>query len=124
MQKIMPVIGTRPEAIKLAPVIKELERHPEEFKVVAVTTAQHRQMLDQVLGLFKITPSYDLDIMEDNQTLPRITARIIEKFDPVVRKEKPDWILIQGDTTTFLILTELEGDPRIRGVQEKEVQGV
>jgi len=63
-QKIIPVIGTRPEAIKLAPVIKELERHPKEFKVVAVTTAQHRQMLDQVLKLFKIISSYDLDIME------------------------------------------------------------
>jgi len=98
--KIMPVIGTRPEAIKLAPVIKELGRHPEEFEVVPVMTAQHRQMLDQVLKLFKITFSYDLDIMENNQTLSGLTARIIEKFDPIVRKEKPDWILIQGDTTT------------------------
>ena len=103
MHKIMVVIGTRPEAIKLAPVIKELERHPEEFEMVPVTTAQHRQMLDQVLKLFKIIPSYDLDIMEDNQTLSSITARIIEKFNPIVRKEKPDWILIQGDTTTTLI---------------------
>ena len=98
--KIMPVIGTRPEAIKLAPVIKELERHPEEFEVVPVTTAQHRQMLDQVLKLFKITSSYDLDIMENNQTLSGLTARIIEKFYSIVRKEKPDWILVQGDTTT------------------------
>ena len=103
MQKIMVVIGTRPEAIKLAPVIKELGRYPKDFEVITVTTAQHRQMLDQVLKLFKITPSYDLDIMEDDQTLPGITARIIEKFDPIVRKEKPDWILIQGDTTTTFI---------------------
>lgn len=103
MQKIMPVIGTRPEAIKLAPVIKELERYPEEFKVVVVATAQHREMLDQVLGLFKITPHYDLDIMEDNQTLSGITARILKKLDPLIRKEKPDWILIQGDTTTTFI---------------------
>ena len=103
MQEIMPVIGTRPEAIKLAPVIKELERYPKEFDVVVVTTAQHRQMLDQVLRLFKITPSYDLDIMEDNQTLPGITARILKKFAPIVRKEKPDWLLIQGDTTTTFI---------------------
>ena len=103
MQKIMPVIGTRPEAIKLVPVIKELERYPKEFELVTVTTAQHRQMLDQVLKLFKITPSYDLDIMENNQTLPGITARIIQKFDPIVRKEKPDCILIQGDTTTAFI---------------------
>ena len=100
MHKIMVVIGTRPEAIKLAPVIKELERHPKEFEMVPVTTAQHRQMLDQVLKLFKISSSYDLDIMENNQTLSGLTARIIEKFDPIVRKEKPDWILIQGDTTT------------------------
>ena len=98
--KIMPVIGTRPEAIKLAPVIKELERHPEEFEVVPVMTAQHRQMLDQVLKLFKIIFSYDLDIMENNQTLSGLTARIIEKFDAIVRKEKQNWILIQGDTTT------------------------
>ena len=103
MQKIMPVIGTRPEAIKLAPVIKELEKHPKEFEVITVTTAQHRQMLDQVLKLFKITPFYDFDIMEDNQTLPGITAKIIEEFDPVVKKEGPDWILIQGDTTTTFI---------------------
>lgn len=99
----MVVIGTRPEAIKLAPVIKELERYPKEFKVVPVTTAQHRQMLDQVLKLFKITSSYDLDIMENDQTLSGLTARIIEKFDPIVKKEKPDWILIQGDTTTTFI---------------------
>jgi len=99
VHKIMVVIGTRPEAIKLAPVIKELERHPKEFEVVPVTTAQHRQMLDQVLKLFKITSSYDLNIMENDQTLSGLTARIIEKFDPIVKKEKPDWILIQGDTT-------------------------
>jgi len=103
MQKIMPVIGTRPEAIKLAPVIKELERYPEEFEVISVTTAQHRQMLDQVLKLFKITPSYDLDIMEHNQTLPNTAARIIEEFTHTVRKQKPDWILIQGDTTTTFV---------------------
>ncbi len=79
-----------------------IERHPKDFEVVAVTTAQHRQMLDRVPRFFKISPSYDLDIMEDNQTLPDITARIIEKFDPVARKEKPDWVLIQGDTTTLV----------------------
>lgn len=103
MKKIMLVIGTRPEAIKLAPVIKELEKYPKEFELVTVTTAQHRQMLDQVLKLFKITPSYDLDIMENNQTLPGITARIIQKLDPILKEEKPDWIFIQGDTTTTFI---------------------
>ncbi len=103
MQKTMPVIGTRPEAIKLAPVIKELERYPEEFKVVPVVTAQHRQMLDQVLHLFGINSAYDLDVMENNQTLSSVTAKIIENFDPVAKREKPDWILIQGDTTTTFI---------------------
>ena len=101
--KIMPVIGTRPEAIKLAPVIKELERHPEEFEVVPVMTAQHRQMLDQVLKLFKITFSYDLDMMENNQTLSGVTGRMMERFDPTVRKERPEWILAQANTTTTLV---------------------
>ena len=103
MQKIMPVIGTRPEAIKLAPVITELEKYPREFKVVPVVTAQHRQMLDQVLELFDIGSAYDLDIMENNQSLSSVTAKIIENFDPVVKREEPDWILIQGDTTTTFI---------------------
>jgi len=96
-------IGARPEVIKLALVIKELERYPKEFEVIGVTSAQHRQMLDQVLGLFKISASYDLDIMEDNQTLPGVTARIIEKLNPTVKKERPNWILIQGDTTTTFV---------------------
>lgn len=103
MQKIMPVIGTRPEAIKLAPVIKELEKYPREFEVVPVVTAQHREMLDQVLRLFGINSAYDLDVMENNQTLSSVTAKIIKNFDPVVKREKPDWILVQGDTTTTLI---------------------
>ena len=103
MQKIMPVIGTRPEAIKLAPVIKELERYPKEFKVVPVVTAQHREMLDQVLHLFGISSAYDFDVMENNQTLSSVTAKIIKNFDPVVKREKPDWILNQGDTTTTFI---------------------
>lgn len=103
MQKIMPVIGTRPEAIKLAPVIKELEKYPREFEVVPVVTAQHRQMLDQVLHLFDISSAYDLDVMENNQTLSSVTAKLTQNFDPVVKREKPDWILIQGDTTTTFI---------------------
>ena len=85
----------------MAPVIKELEKYPGGFEVITVTTAQHRQMLDQVLDLFGISVSYDLDIMEDSQTLSGITSKIIEKFDPIGRKEKPDWTLIQGDTAPF-----------------------
>jgi len=103
MQKIMLVIGTRPEAIKLAPVIKELEKYPREFEVVPVVTAQHRQMLDQVLELFNISSAYDLDIMENNQSLSGVTAKIIQNFDPIVKREEPDWILVEGDTTTSFI---------------------
>ncbi len=87
MQKIMPVIGTRSEAIKLAPVIKELERYPEEFKVVPVVTAQHREMLDQALELFEISSAYDLDIMENNQSLSSVTAKIIENFTPSEKRK-------------------------------------
>lgn len=103
MQKIMVVIAIRPEVIKLAPVIKELERYPEKFEVVPVVTVQRRQMFDQVLRLFGASSAYDLDVMEDNQTLSSVTAKIIENFDPVVKREEPDWILIQGDTTTTFI---------------------
>jgi len=101
--KVMTVIGTRPEAIKLAPVIKELGKYPDKFRSIVVVTAQHRQMLDQVLELFEVKPLYDLDIMEDNQTLSGATIRIIEKFDPIIKKEKPDLIIVQGDTTTTFV---------------------
>jgi len=101
--KVITVIGTRPEAIKLAPVIKELEKYPDKFKSIIVVTAQHRQMLDQVLELFKIEPLYDLNVMSNNQTLSNVTMRIIERFDPIIKKEKPDLIIVQGDTTTTFI---------------------
>jgi UDP-N-acetylglucosamine 2-epimerase (non-hydrolysing) len=99
--KILIVMGTRPEAIKLAPVIIELKRHPEVETKVCVT-AQHREMLDQVLGLFHLAPDVDLDLMEPGQSLPELTARVLIRVTEVLKKEKPDLVLIQGDTTTVM----------------------
>jgi len=101
--KVMVVFGTRPEAIKMAPLVLELQKQHDRIDTVTVVTAQHRQMLDQVLETFKIQPEYDLDIMGKNQSLLDITARILEKFDPVVKEEKPDMILVHGDTTTTFV---------------------
>ena len=98
--KVMVVFGTRPEAIKMAPLVLELQKQSETFETITVVTAQHRQMLDQVLETFRIQPDYDLDIMGKNQSLLDITARILEKFDPVVKEVQPDMILVHGDTTT------------------------
>lgn len=98
--KVMVVFGTRPEAIKMAPLVLELQKKSETIETITVVTAQHRQMLDQVLETFRIQPDYDLDIMGKNQSLLDITARILEKFDPVVKEVQPDMILVHGDTTT------------------------
>ena len=98
--KVMVVFGTRPEAIKMAPLVLELQKQSETIETITVVTAQHRQMLDQVLETFRIQPDYDLDIMGKNQSLLDITARILEKFDPVVKEVQPDMILVHGDTTT------------------------
>jgi UDP-N-acetylglucosamine 2-epimerase (non-hydrolysing) len=101
--KIMTIFGTRPEAIKMAPLIKELEKHPGQIESLVCVTAQHRQMLDQVLELFGIKPDYDLDVMKDRQTLNEITIRVLQGLEPVFREAKPDLILVHGDTlTTFL----------------------
>lgn len=98
--KVMVVFGTRPEAIKMAPLVLELQKQSETIETITVVTAQHRQMLDQVLETFHIQPDYDLDIMGKNQSLIDITAKILEKFDPVVKEVHPDMILVHGDTTT------------------------
>ncbi|WP_159316464.1 non-hydrolyzing UDP-N-acetylglucosamine 2-epimerase [Mammaliicoccus sciuri] len=101
MKKIMTIFGTRPEAIKMAPLVKELQQ-TDGLEPVVVVTAQHREMLDSVLKLFKIIPDYDLDIMKRNQTLSQITSRVITKLDDIIQFEKPDMILVHGDTmTTF-----------------------
>lgn len=103
MIKAMVVFGTRPEAIKMAPLVKELKRHEKEFDTVVCVTAQHRQMLDQVLEAFDIKADYDLNIMQDRQTLAGITTRALEGLYDVMLKEKPDVILVQGDTTTAFV---------------------
>jgi UDP-N-acetylglucosamine 2-epimerase (non-hydrolysing) len=101
--KVMTIFGVRPEAIKMAPLILELERHPEHIESVVCVTAQHRQMLDQVLEVFGIHPDYDLDVMKDRQTLNEISIRVLQGLEPVLREAKPDIVLVHGDTlTTFL----------------------
>lgn len=97
--RVMSVFGTRPEAVKMAPLVKELEKHAEIESMVCVT-AQHREMLDQVLELFDIKPDYDLDIMKERQTLTGITNRVLEGLDKVLDEAKPDVVLVHGDTTT------------------------
>lgn len=98
--KVLSVFGTRPEAIKMAPVIRELAKHPERIISRVCVTAQHRQMLDQVLDLFGIIPDYDLSIMQESQTPTQVAANVLAKIEPVLQKEKPNWVLVQGDTTT------------------------
>ena len=100
MIKALFVFGTRPEAIKMAPVIREMEADNSLFKVVVCVTAQHREMLDQVLKLFSINPHYDLDIMTERQSLPELTASVLLGVTGVMEKEHPDLIFVQGDTTT------------------------
>lgn len=100
MIKVMTIFGTRPEAIKMAPVIGELRRHTNDIRTVVAVTAQHRQMLDQVLSLFHIVPDYDLDIMSQGQTLYDITTKALLGLQPVLAEEKPDLVLVHGDTTT------------------------
>ncbi|TAN42051.1 MAG: UDP-N-acetylglucosamine 2-epimerase (non-hydrolyzing) [Nitrospirae bacterium] len=102
MKKILSVFGTRPEAIKMAPVIMELKKYPEIFYSRVCVTAQHREMLDQVLRLFEITPDYDLDIMGQSQSLTEITCKVLQGLEPVLDEFQPDILLVHGDTTTTL----------------------
>ncbi|MBR5706069.1 MAG: UDP-N-acetylglucosamine 2-epimerase (non-hydrolyzing) [Bacteroidaceae bacterium] len=102
MKKIILVFGTRPEAIKMAPLVKELEKHSDEFQSIVCVTGQHREMLDQVLRLFDIKPDYDLNIMKKGQTLYDITSRVLCEFGQVLQKEHPDLVLVHGDTTTSM----------------------
>ncbi len=99
----MTIFGTRPEAIKMAPLVLELQKHPEKIESIVTVTAQHRQMLDQVLSIFGITPDFDLNIMKDRQTLIDITTRGLEGLDKVMKEAKPDIVLVHGDTTTTFI---------------------
>jgi UDP-N-acetylglucosamine 2-epimerase (non-hydrolysing) len=100
MKKILLTFGTRPEAIKMAPLVKEFEKYPDKFKTYVCVTGQHREMLDQVLELFEITPDYDLNIMKKGQDLYDITANVLLGFKEVLKDVKPDLVLVHGDTTT------------------------
>ncbi len=98
----MVIFGTRPEAVKLAPVIQELRTQADKINTCVCVTAQHREMLDQVLSIFNIVPDVDLDLMRPDQSLSQLTARIFTDLDPVLKEVQPDWLLIQGDTTTVM----------------------
>ena len=100
MKTIMLVFGTRPEAIKMAPLVKEFQKHPDRFKTVVCVTGQHRQMLDQVLDIFDIKPDYDLNIMKQGQDLYDVTARVLTGMRDVLKEAQPDVVLVHGDTTT------------------------
>lgn len=100
MKKVMLVFGTRPEAIKMAPLVKEFEKYPEIFKTIVCVTGQHREMLDQVLNLFEIRPDYDLNIMKQGQDLYDVTARVLVGMRDVLKEAQPDVVLVHGDTTT------------------------
>ena len=100
MKKVMLVFGTRPEAIKMCPLVKEFQMNPNEFETIVCVTGQHREMLDQVLRIFEVTPDYDLNIMKQGQDLYDVTARVLTGMRDVLKEVKPDVVLVHGDTTT------------------------
>jgi len=97
--KVLSIFGTRPEAIKMAPVLNELQRHSSDLVSCVCVTAQHRQMLDQVLRLFDIVPDCDLNIMEDNQSSTPVASAVLARLEPILQAEGPDWVLVQGDSS-------------------------
>lgn len=101
--KVMTIFGTRPEAIKMAPLVLELEKHPEHIDSIVTVTAQHRQMLDQVLEVFDVEPNFDLNIMKDRQTLTGVTVRALEGLDQIMKEVDPDLVLVHGDTSTTFV---------------------
>ncbi|MEK5272002.1 UDP-N-acetylglucosamine 2-epimerase (non-hydrolyzing) [Aeribacillus sp. FSL K6-8394] len=101
--RVMTIFGTRPEAIKMAPLVLELKKYSDEIESIVTVTAQHRQMLDQVLELFEIKPDHDLNIMKDRQTLTGVTVRALEGLDQIMKDVKPDIVLVHGDTTTTFV---------------------
>ncbi|MCQ2307195.1 MAG: UDP-N-acetylglucosamine 2-epimerase (non-hydrolyzing) [Bacteroidales bacterium] len=102
MKKVMLVFGTRPEAIKMCPLVKELQKHPEDFETVVCVTGQHREMLDQVLEIFEVTPDFDLNIMRQGQDLTDVTCRVLAGLRDVFKECRPDVVLVHGDTTTSM----------------------
>lgn len=101
--KVMVIFGTRPEAIKMAPLVLELNKFTDKIETIVTVTAQHREMLDQVLELFEIIPDYDLNIMEDRQTLTGVTVRVLERLETIMKEVNPDLVLVHGDTTTAFV---------------------
>ena len=101
--KVMTIFGTRPEAIKMAPLVLELQKHPEQIESIVTVTAQHRQMLDQVLETFKIKPDFDLNIMKDRQTLVDVATNALQGLDQVMKEAQPDIVLVHGDTATTFV---------------------
>ena len=102
MKKVMLVFGTRPEAIKMCPLVKEFQKHPDEFETIVCVTGQHREMLDQVLQIFNVKPDFDLNIMKQGQDLTDVTARVIAGLRDVFKECRPDVVLVHGDTTTSM----------------------
>lgn len=100
--RVLSIFGTRPEAIKMAPVVRALQQHPGEIVALSCATAQHRELLDQVLALFDIVPDVDLNLMRPGQTPSQVAARVLLELEPVLERLRPDWVLVQGDTTTVL----------------------
>lgn len=101
--KVMTVFGTRPEAIKMAPLVKEMKKHENDIETIVTVTAQHREMLDQVLHVFEITPDYDLNVMKSRQSLKDVTIRVLDGLDRVFKEVKPDIVLVHGDTSTTFV---------------------
>lgn len=114
MLTVLSVIGTRPEAIKMAPVLAELARRPDRARSIVCVTSQHREMLDQVLRVFAIRPDHDLDVMVSDQSLSELTATLFARLDPLVAATAPDWVLAQGDTTTVLVAALVAFYHRVR----------
>ena len=100
MKTIILVFGTRPEAIKMCPLVKEFEKYPTDVRTIVCVTGQHREMLDQVLQIFEVVPDYDLNIMKQGQDLYDVTSRVLLGLRDVFKQEKPDVVLVHGDTTT------------------------
>src|SRR5690625_2203040 len=101
--KIMSIFGTRPEAIKMAPLVREIDKHNDRFEPIVAVTAQNREMLDQVLKVFNITPNYDLDIMRRQQSLADITSNALKGLDKIMKESEPDIVLVHGDTSTTFV---------------------
>lgn len=114
MIRVLCVFGTRPEAIKMAPVIQELRERADDFQVSTCATAQHRGLLDQVLDLFGIAPDADLDLMKESQTPSQVASRVLASLEPLLLERRPDWVLVQGDTTTVMATAIAAHHLRIR----------